>query len=759
MKKFITSLLSLALVIGMCPAMIANAEGLSGTGVDGDPYIIANADDLKTARDMINADTAGTGAAAAHYLVTEDIDLQNEAWTPIAPYAPSFTGTFDGGEHVIKNINIEMNADNYSNYAKRPALAFFGYINAPAVIKNLGLDGVSVVNNAPYVDASVCSWQARPATLAGFVGYINSTVDISNCFVKNATIAQNNVYAPVGGFYGTGGANQTPKFTNCYVYNATIIGTNASDKLGGFGGTQSYAKTNHVNCYTAQTFTTPASTEDKSFYAFGFMGEKTTAEVSNCYAEADDIIADNYNAAKSFGVTGMTKAGLVEAMTAVGYATDATINDGYPCLTWELPEVAAAEPWDGVAAESFVDGDGTEANPYKITTAAELKLASDLVNGAAKNEVYYYFSLENDIDYENNAWTPIGKSNVNGNKGFYGGFDGNGHVVKNLVIDGGDNYYCGFFGLANSATISDLGIESFTLEHSNTTGANMRVIGGFVGEARGNTKITNCYVKDSTVKQKLNYGASSSGKYIDMNLAGFVGRIDPRGEEGECIEITNCYVTNVALRSAVQGRACGFLGGTSFYTDATAQPIKITNCYANTTNEYAGSRTQFGFGYLEAAYDAEKVIDVNCYSTMSTQKGSDNNAVAILDGRYFGREGQTVDQIATAFAGLEGWQDGENINAGLPALAWEPAVYIAPYVVKQVSLAKGTVKIDVVNATAGDQVCIATYDDAGRLVSAEFKDAAATVTTTVSAEGAATVKVFVWNNYNPVIDATVKAIY
>lgn len=775
MKKFITSLLSLALVIGMCPAMIANAEAtLSGSGTSAeDPYIIATADDLKLARDLINANV--NGEADAYFKVTANITLPDgELWTPIAPYTSvPFTGTFDGGEHVISNINIELNETNCSQYTTRPNLGFFGTIGDTGSnggnVTNLGLSDVSVVNNLDYLtDDDTTGWNGRPNSLGGFVGDINRTSVISGCFVKNATIENNGgngTYMNIGGFFGTTRGGTNPQFTNCYVYNATISAGVGSefyrDAIGGFAGTPGNAKTTFTNCYVAQTFTTQASAEKTAFYAFSRKGNSASTSASACYAEADDIatITDavipdgtgthkdtyDYSTDKSLGTTGMTKDSLVEAMKAVGYATDATVNDGYPCLAWELPEVTATDKWDGAAAAAFATGDGSPENPYQITSAAELKLAADTVNTNINREAC--FILMNDIDYEGNAWEPIGYSNSSQNWQYKGNFDGNEHVIRNLAISTGDTAYtfCGFFGYVLGAEIKDLGIENIQINMANTSTAKASYIGAFAGRLRS-CSVSNCYVKDSLVKQTASSGTESYG------VAGFVSHLDNDSNLGSTI--TNCYVYDVDLYCGYGRAQCGFVA----HVEDNAV---ITNCYANATNTRTTSTSHpvYGFGFTgnkNTAYTEGTTATIsNCYSTLA-----DANVTSTAT---FGTTGQSVATIAGVFESLEGWQDGENINAGLPALSWETAPVVVaadPYVVKQVSLAKGTVTLDVNEATAGDQVCIAAYDSNDRLVAAEFKDAAETVTTTVaSSAGVAKVKVFVWNGLTPVINAVVKTSY
>ena len=771
MKKVFSLLITLVMLISTAVVPVS-AEGtttLSGTGIETDPYIIATADDLELARDLINANA--NGEASAYYAVTANIDLENEEWTPIgASGATAFSGHFDGRGHVVKNIKIEIaDNDDYDNTfgTTEPALGFFGrVITYGTEVSNLGLENVTITNNAQW---SSSSKERKINGIGGFVGSANNNATFTNCYVKNANLAHNATATPagVGSFVGTYANNQTPTFINCYVYGATLHSScNSGDWVGGFAsskGTQ-YTRCSFENCYVADVTVTGRTREKSDVYGFTGKGEKATT-ATGCYSELDDFDGDNttyaasgakgYESTRTLGTVGMTKAGLVEAMIAVGYTTDATVNNGYPCLAWEVPEV---EAWNGIAATSFVAGTGTAADPYQITTAAELKLASDMTNDTTINGQWsgnFYFKLMNDIDYENNAWIPMGISNVNGSYTFRGGFDGNNHVVKNLKIDydcsdsGLGNIaiprYMGFFGYAQKAEIKNLGIDNIqiTIVNPSSSGNRAQNIGGFAGRLSGST-VSNCYVKNSTVSQ-------SSDSTETSGVAGFVHYTSMSG--GIATTVQNCYVYNVDLKSGYDRAQCGFV------TKAEGNTV-FTNCYADAEalREVNTHYPSYAFGYTGAtgtAYTEGTTATIsNCLSTMS-----DSNATSTAS---FGDGGQSVSDIANAFKDLEGWQDGENINAGLPALSWETAPVaevVAPYVVKTVSLTKNTITLDVNKAVTGAKLYVATYDADDRLVAAEAVDAAATVTTTIGYDGAAKVKVFIWNGVTPVIDAVVKDLY
>lgn len=76
---------------------------LEGKGTAADPYRIATAETLVYAAEQMNADTDQTAYAAAHYVLTDNIDMQGVTYTPI----DKFTGSFDGQDHTIRNLKIE----------------------------------------------------------------------------------------------------------------------------------------------------------------------------------------------------------------------------------------------------------------------------------------------------------------------------------------------------------------------------------------------------------------------------------------------------------------------------------------------------------------------------------------------------------------------------------------------------------------------------------------------------------------------------
>lgn len=151
-----------------------------------------------------------------------------------------------------------------------------------------------------------------------------------------------------------------------------------------------------------------------------------------------------------------------------------------------------SDVWDGKPAEKFAGGAGTVDDPYKISTGAELAYLAQQVN-AGESYSGKYFTLTSDIQLNEldkdgmpkaaegqtgaYPWIPIGN---NKNK-FQGTFNGDGHAVEGLYIDGGLRQ--GLFGVS-AGTVKNL-IVTGVIKN------NKAQVGGVVGNnAKG--YVINC---------------------------------------------------------------------------------------------------------------------------------------------------------------------------------------------------------------------------------------------------------------------------
>lgn len=174
-------------------------------GFDADATYIATAAELKAFRDAVNSGTFAGGTA----VLTADIDLNNEAWTPIGTAEHPFEGTFDGQGHKISDL---------TNAADATSFGLFEKLQGTVAIKNFEL-----TVNAVATNREAEGW-------AGVVGLSNGAIcdlTLENITVKGTLTAKDKAagliaQAPT---YQNNGSKLTVK--NC-VNEATVTGDRAA---------------------------------------------------------------------------------------------------------------------------------------------------------------------------------------------------------------------------------------------------------------------------------------------------------------------------------------------------------------------------------------------------------------------------------------------------------------------------------------------------------------------------------------------------
>lgn len=130
---------------------------------------------------------------------------------------------------------------------------------------------------------------------------------------------------------------------------------------------------------------------------------------------------------------------------------------------------------------------GTETDPYLIENEEDLCMVSTLVNQSAQFADDHY-KMTADIYMSTLDFQPIGQENH-----FSGVFDGDGHVISNLIIQQPSKDNVGLFGFVEGGTVKNLGIKKGNITVSSKTGA-------IVGRTMYAT-IINCFSK-ADVTQK-----------------------------------------------------------------------------------------------------------------------------------------------------------------------------------------------------------------------------------------------------------------
>lgn len=314
-----------------------------------------------------------------------------------------------------------------------------------------------------------------------------------------------------------------------------------------------------------------------------------------------------------------------------------------------------------IYADSYAGGDGSKTNPYEIATAEQLaKLARDVNNGNTPQAFLgKYFKLTADIYLSGGIWMPIGKyyyyGNGNGeNRLFFGKFDGNGHVIKNMHIQWEGTEARSAWGLFSTlqgasstklTTVTNLIIENATVEKKpgfEPYGPDYKV-GVVAGEIYGNTELSNIIIRGSEIKDNdETYLINNESK-----IGGIAGNVhtDSKNETFRIFNIAADTQINMLKNTSVHNDkfhiAQGF-GRFSYDMNGGGNSIQPTNIYL------------FGNG-LNIENTSDKInkggITANCQNEGNANKYASTwyYTQYVDGGKNLGTQ-KKVDEFATTFA-------------------------------------------------------------------------------------------------------------
>lgn len=190
----------------------------------------------------------------------------------------------------------------------------------------------------------------------------------------------------------------------------------------------------------------------------------------------------------------------------------------------------------------FSGGSGTSADPYKISSARDLKYMATYMTNDYKDADGFrasdfrtaYYQQKNYIDAGN--MTPIGSSS----SPFSGNYDGKGNKI-NVAINA-TTQNTGVFGYLDNATISNLTVKG-TVTSSETT------VGGIAGASKG-SHIINC-----TNEANVSTTSSAANAYV----GGIVGNAN----QTDANEIVSCTNSGTITGNIFTGGITGDLLGTA----------------------------------------------------------------------------------------------------------------------------------------------------------------------------------------------------
>lgn len=361
--------------------------------------------------------------------------------------------------------------------------------------------------------------------------------------------------------------------------------------------------------------------------------------------------------------------------------------------------------------EFLSGGNGTQDDPWLISTAADLKALADILNSGnastydahgddcgAGNFHGYYFKQTADIDLQGiENWEPIG---YNGSTYFAGNYDGNGYIIRNAKSTGKvdvDGYAtAGIFGWVAFGSVSNLHIENVTFSAAGD--GNYAYAGGLAGTVYA-SEITNCSVSNSKISSTATYNSNNcagglAGYFVGSTFSkcaannnsvtstsysgGFVGEQDDDYEGVDASKFVDCYVAGSTVNvSSPNSNGFSMAGG--FCGEVTGDVLDLTNCFVydtavSVTADNMATLNSIGIFagnlYKNSPYSA-KIITNNCYyGKVTLTPGSNNEPVKDTSTEKTAEEfadGTVTGLLGASFA---------NGN-GFPILGSSPADYTA----------------------------------------------------------------------------------
>ena len=588
------------------------------------------------------------GFAGKTVYFAKDIDCLGVSWKPIADSgadpsanpenAVCFRGTLDGQGHSLKNLAVSSSASGNA------AAAFIGS-GCGFTIRNLVVEGSCSFS---YAGSS----STARAALVGAVWADDSHVfAIENASVAASVSAQEGYAAAlIGSVAGSG----TVASHVSHVTVTGVVSGKAAAAAAIANATGGEVDLTDVICYSDVTATNTGAG----------IAVSTGAVLRASACQMVGTVAANVPSAILSGTTVAVDDACCPAFATLrvtdlepyyGYRTAAV--DYEETVGYDASRIVAKDLTDVLPICTFLDAP-LDVVEYKISTPADLIYLAEMVNASADFRGYTIY-LENDINMAGKTMAPIGSpisgsfSNINTVNYFGGVFDGQGHVIDNLVMTSdvsvdSQTAVVGLFGVLKSATIRNLVLGSGCSFSYTGTGAGYA--GGIAGIAYRlakadtgyETVIDNCYSLASvsgtrsaagivgsvqsntnndpcTVKNCTNAGPVTSKEYG----AGIVAYLYNRP-----MQVLNCRNTGtITLDQAAAANNRGIAG--IFARPSSNQTVIIRNCVNNGT--LAGPGTMGGVVAIESS-DSVRIDRCTNYGALNCT--TDNKDVGPMYGLY-----------------------------------------------------------------------------------------------------------------------------
>lgn len=557
----------------------------AGSGTESDPYIIKTAEQLAK---MVSSGGKNAQGAAAYFAVADGVDaiyindVANLSAAQAKDYLMSdvtvkewlynsqkFVGNFNGNGVTIYGI--------YNNSeSKRGGL--LGTLNTGAMVYNVNLSNCVVISTDNSTYAGVLSSGTEPNAMmtvksvsvsdsyvrgrwaGGLIGNAtSSTLEITNCLVKNVDVDYNGKGITNGG--GAGGA-----------------GALLSD---GAWGTATVTIT---DCLTIGSYPVCYYRPNPQTERFIISDVYTDIKLSDMpdYNSISAAAKERFETIKTLSTAQLTGTDAPKNNMAFDWNRAWDTTQSYPVLKrYVINNGTPGAVWSGMTADNFI-GAGTKNNPFIVDTAERFaKMAVSPVANA-----YYLVTQDirlNDVSSSDwckasglNIWMPSEKFNAN-----VSGY--NNETGSNITVYGvyqpnvTDGSYGGLFStLSSNTSVKNINLANAyfcgTATTADTVGSSIGAIAGAIAQSASNVMISGCMVDDSVI---INTSANASGI---LGCALGVGVIS------DCA--SNVTLSgNIAVSGGLVATAdavCNIMNSYSIGNVAVGKGCKVLNVYSDT---------------------------------------------------------------------------------------------------------------------------------------------------------------------------------
>lgn len=507
LRSALGALVAGALVLApVLPAQAAGPlAGVDGEGTESSPYLLDSAADLDAFAAAVNQDAATYGATFAR--LEADIDYAGATFVGI----DAFSGVFDGAGRTISDIV-------YGPSAASEERALFRTLTG-AQVRDLRIDGVSASTtaNARVAGLAIDALEGTrvegnaivgadlvtPHDYAGgLVAEMESATVITGNSVIDARVTSARYAAGIAGYARWGG-----EITKNFV-QAEVATTGPS----AFGGMVAAYAGNNSN-WTAEPLRVAENVVHSGSVSVAAGGEEADMGRVVSRPRTDGFVVEHNLVGDA-----VTLNGLIPEAPGVQNKNGTTVDASalaaqqtYADLGWVFDvdwrwdtvlahpvpaafEVTPEGPLAGIA------GDGSEASPFQVRTAAGLDTVAAAINADAAAYGDAFYTLAADIDYAGATFVGIDT--------FTGVFDGAGHTIRNLVYGpSATSQELALFRVVQGAVIEDLSLDGVVAQ----TAAVQRVA-GLVLDALNGTRLEGNSVVNAELSTAHDYAGGLAAK-------------------------------------------------------------------------------------------------------------------------------------------------------------------------------------------------------------------------------------------------------